>query len=481
MNFIEQQRQTIIEEGSANSGQTDLLDYLDHLNPQLSDIIFREPLTGDLDFTVLKECNFTNITSLQFVKGKITSLKNIPEGITKLICPENLLTEFPELPTSIVELNLKENGIKQMDLKELENLKELTISNNHLITLDNLPKDLESLYCENNYLRTLDLDGMDKLKVLHCSNNPLLVIEHFPETVSDFQMSNNPMTEIQRLTTQEDSEKDKENDNVESRADFTESLNTYFELKTEYENHVYNMRKHVFKQAKTKTSAKKQLASLKPKCINCNRPVGSIFTNEGRTYIARCGDAATPCNLDIRLFAGEYASLDSLLETFQESVQLCKENIIKQKLDALFNYITEREAVVIFKKEFEEYTESNTFLKELETEYTNIYFNEERKEKVNRKIAQIATIRERVIELFKKYKQTDNREVLKDAMTIYIQELKPEMDNLQLLKYEIIELDRKEIDRNTVLYELQQKEYRIDALDFTFGTYPKVVRFRTKK
>jgi hypothetical protein len=289
-------------------------------------------------------------------------------------------------------------------------------------------------------------------------------------------MANNPMTEIHRID-----KPDEEKENVESRADFTESLNTYFELKTEYENHVYKMRKQVFKQAKTKKSARKQLALLKPKCINCNRPVGSIFTSEGRTYIARCGDAAAPCNLDIRLFAGEYSSLDSLLETFQETVQIYKENIIKQKLDALFNYITEREAVAIFKKEFEDFTESNAFLKELTTEYANIYFNEERKEKINRKMEQIARIRERITELFNKYKQTDNREVLKDAMTIYIQELKPEMENLQLLKYETIELDRKEIDKNNVLYELQQKAYRIDKVDFTFGTYPKVVRFRTKK
>ena len=474
MNFIEQQRQTLIDEAT-ETGQTDLLDYLDHLNPQSSDIIIREPLSGDIDFAVLKECNFTNITSLQFTKGKITALKNIPEGITKLVCPENLLVELPELPDSMVEVNLKENGIKSANFKDnmLPNLKELNLSNNHLVTLDDLPKDLETLYCDNNYLKTIDLDGMDKLKVLHCSNNPVLIIEHFPETITDFQMTNNPMTEINReRDSNRESETEDPDEYAESRADFTESLNTYFQMKNEYENKTYQMKKQVFNAAKTKKQAKKQMAELKPKCINCNRPVGSIFTSEARTYVARCGDRAAPCNLDIRLFAGEYGSINSHLKLFTELVELYKEDIIKQKLDTLFNYINKFESISLFKKHLEEYTESMTFLKELTEEYTKIYFNEDRKEKINKKMEQISKIRERIADLFNKYKESDNREILKDTMTIYIQELKPEMENLQLLKYETMEMDE---------YELHQKNYRLEKLDYTFGSYPKVVKFRSKK
>jgi len=470
MSFIEEQRKNAQEN---NTAQSDFLDFLDHLNPQVSDISIREPLSGDLDFSVLKECNFSNITSLQFEKGSITSLKNIPESITKLICMDNLLVDI-ELPASIVEANVSGNGLKHIDFKELMNLKELHICGNQFSTLYDLPKGLEILYCKNNQLKNIDLDGVENLKVLHCSNNPSLTIAHFPDTITDLKMENNPLLQINKEG-DDDSEKSSE-DNGENHADFMESLNTYFEMKEEYQTTVYEMKKNVFNKAKSKKAAKKMIAQLKPKCINCNRPVGSLFSNEGRTYLARCGDAKQPCNLDIQIFAGEYGLLDRFIGSLQENIQDKKQDIIKQKLDTLFNYIGEREAIALFKEQLEEYTEVNTFLKELIHEYTMLNFNEERKEKIQKKMEHISTVQERFNDLIEKYNQTDNRELLKDAMTVYINDIKPEMENLQLMKYETMEINKEESD-----YVMFQKAYRLDKLDFTFGSYPKVLKFRSKK
>lgn len=470
MSFIEEQRKNAQEN---NTAQSEFLDFLDHLNPQVNDISIREPLSGDLDFSVLKECNFSNITSLQFEKGNITSLKNIPEGITKLICMDNLLVDI-DLPASIVEVNVSGNGLKHIDFKELVHLKELHICGNQFSTLYDLPKGLEILYCKNNQLKNIDLEGVENLKVLHCSNNPSLTIAHFPDTITDLKMENNPLLQIHK---EGDDHSDKSSeDHGENHADFMESLNTYFEMKTEYQKKVYEMKKQVFNKAKSKKSAKKLMAELKPKCINCDRPVGSLFSNEGRTYLARCGDAKNPCNLDIKIFAGEFGLLDHLLKSFQEDVQDKKQDIIKQKLDTLFNYIGEREAISLFKEKLEEYTEVNTFLKELIDEYTVLNFNDERKEKVQKKMAHIEKIQERFNDLIEKYNQTDNRELLKDAMTVYINDIKPEMENLRMMKYETMEINKEGSD-----YVMFQKEYRLDKLDFTFGSYPKVLKFRSKK
>ena len=469
MSFIEEQRKNAQEN---NTAQSDFLDFLDHLNPQVNDISIREPLSGDLDFSVLKECNFSNITSLQFEKGNITSLKNIPEGITKLICMDNLLVDI-DLPASIVEVNVSGNGLKHIDFKELVNLKELHVCGNQCSTLYDLPKGLEILYCKNNQLKNIDLEGVENLKVLHCSNNPSLTIAHFPDTITDLKMENNPLLQINKNDNDSDKSSD---DNGENHADFMESLNTYFEMKTEYQRKVYEMKKQVFNKAKSKKAAKKMMAELKPKCINCDRPVGSLFTNEGRNYLARCGDPKNPCNLDIKIFAGEYGLLDIFLNTFQREIQDTKEEIIKQKLDTLFNYIGEREAITLFKKKLEEYTEVNTFLKELIDEYNALNFNDERKEKVQKKMVHIGTVQERFNDLIEKYNQTDNRALLKDAMTVYINDIKPEMETLQLMKYETMEINKEGSD-----YVMFQKEYRLDKLDFTFGSYPKVLKFRSKK
>jgi hypothetical protein len=286
-------------------------------------------------------------------------------------------------------------------------------------------------------------------------------------------MENNPLLHIHK----EDDDSDKSSDdNGENHADYMESLNTYFEMKTEYNKKVYTMKKQVFEKARSKKIAKKMIAELKPKCINCDRPVGSIFSNEGRTYFARCGDPKNPCNLDIRIFAGEFGKIDHFITSFQNEIQDKKQDIIQQKLDTLFNYISEKEAISLFKKKLEDYTEVNSFLKTLTDEYTSIFFNEDKKEKIQKKIEHIAIVQERFNDLLTKYRQSDNRELLKDAMTIYISEIKPEMENLQMIKYETMEINKEKEE-----YVMFQKEYRLSKVDFTFGSYPKVLKFRSKK
>jgi predicted ribosome quality control (RQC) complex YloA/Tae2 family protein len=211
---------------------------------------------------------------------------------------------------------------------------------------------------------------------------------------------------------------------------------------------------------------------------------GTIFETKDRMYIARCGDAANPCNLNIKLFAGEYGNLDYLVHFFRDSVQIHKENIIRHKLDTLFNYVDEKKAVAIFKKEFADYTESNVFFEELSAEYSELRFSEERAEKIRRKQEEIARIQENMQELNGKYRETGNEELFRDAMYMYIKELVPEVNNLRLLKYkttEMVDADSAGADgqRGVEVKQLYQTEYNLEDLDFTFGSFPKVIRFRS--
>ena len=497
MNFIEENRKIAIEE---NTAQPDFLTFLENLDQQLSDIIVRDGLSGDLDLNVLRECNFKNITSLQFSKGNITSLKNIPDGITRLLCPQNLLqTIVPDdLPTSLVELNLSENGIKRIDaLDHLVHLKELNLSNNQLSFLDKLPKNLEILKCDNNSLKIIDLEGLDAIRVVHCTNNPLVRIEHFPETVSDLQMSNDPTVSIGRASEAAGASgaadasgaasrskrgsrlDDTEDAEAEIGLDFSECLDKYFQLKKKYTDSVFKLKKKTFQAASNKRSYKKLIPRLKFKCVNCDRMEGTIFETKDRMYIARCGDAANPCNLNIKLFAGEYGNLDYLVHFFRDSVQIHKENIIRHKLDTLFNYVDEKKAVAIFKKEFADYTETNVFFDELSVEYGQLHFNEERDEKIRRKLGDIARIQENMQELIGKYREIGNEESLRDAMYMYIKELVPEMNNLRLLKYKTMEMVDADVERGAEVKCLYQREYNLGDLDFTFGSFPKVIRFRS--
>jgi hypothetical protein len=292
-------------------------------------------------------------------------------------------------------------------------------------------------------------------------------IDNFPEdTIQDFKMENNPIITIQKANSN-----DEEGEGIP--VDFPESLDTYFELKKMYEQTAYKIKKETFDRAPSKKAARELLKQVKPKCVNCKRPVGSIFMTDKRTYIAKCGDTKSPCNFNIKLYAGSYGSLVDLLEAFQTYVEEGKDTIMKQKLDTLFNYVSESRSIQLFKIHYEEYTETATFLKKLTDEYNDLYHNEERALKINKKMGDIFKVQERVNELFQKYIENENPQILQDAMVIYKDELRPEIANLRLLQYSLCEM----VDEGTMDKKLVQHTIPIEKRDFTFGSFPKVIQF----
>jgi hypothetical protein len=472
MSLLDEQRTQIVEE---NTGQADFLDILENLSPTTTDIIIRQSLSGDIDGEVLEKCAFTGITSIVFAPGNITTLQNLPGGVTKVICAENYLGAVPAgLPASIVELDLCKNAIRQAEgVQWPRDLRELSLSENPISGLDNLPEGLEILRVENCRLKVLRLDGLHKLRVLHCSGNPGLVIENVPESLEDFQSDNDALREIGKLRNEQG---DKEA--PEKRADYQECLRTYFDLKMGYQDRVLKIKRDIYIAAKTKKEGRMKLRTLKPKCIYCERPVGSIFENKGRSFIARCGDKAQPCPFHIELFGGEYSHVSEKMEEYERLMHVTKESIITTKMDVLFQYLSEKAGVDVFKDVLDYYTKDTVHYTSLKKEYDDLYFNEELKEKMEKKGEKIAKIQDRIGELFKTYRGDDNPQTLKDAMTVYVRELLPEIQNSAILQYPTREIIIPEDDKKPAI--LFQRPWRPQQLEYTFGEYPRVIHFKTK-
>ena len=467
MSFIEEQRRQILEEN--NTAQTEFLDILEHLAPTETVIDVRVPLSGDLDLSILEKCNFTGITTIWFAPGNITTLRGVPKGVTKLVCASNYLTEISALPESLMDLDLRQNAIRSVEGLP-QGLKELNLSDNQIHALAELPKDLEILRCENNRMKTLKLDGIENLRILKCGNNPLLVIEGVPDTLQEFDSDSDVVTEIRRTD-----KEGVEHENVTKKANYMECLHTFYELKRLYEDRVRKIKRDIFKASKSKKEAKMKMALLKPKCLYCERPVGSIFKTESRTFIARCGDSSHPCAFHIELFGGEYSRIADMLDKYRETVELVKQEIIVDKLNVLYRFISERDGVNLFKDNLDFYTTESVHLANIKKEYEELYFSEEIDEKVQQKNAKILGIQHKIEELIQEYRNTENPEIIRDAMTLYDRELVPEINNLQLIRWQTREIMQ---DEKTGKYELFQRNWRLGQIEYTFGEYPRVVHFK---
>jgi hypothetical protein len=414
------------------------------------------------------------------------------------------LIEVRELPSALIDLDLDYNHLTSIDLSKQVQLEVLNVSHNQLTTIKNLPKSLATLKCDHNKLPRLDLRGLVRLDHLHVSNNPITIIENLPEGISDFQMENTPGIEFRNsaIIPVPRGEKVEIGAEIEQK-DYKEALSIYFKFKNKYENELRIARQDLIEKQfltmrrwdnlKSSTNseqrkeykqiiklAKKKLLEIKPKCVNCKRPVGTNFS-DGKIdskYTMTCGDPnpATRCNLDITIFNGEFSTLEYAVNLFKEEIDDLKDAIIHQKLDTLFNYVSEEESVKLFKTELQNYTETSEIYKNILNNYNDVYNNDQKSEQITKKMGDVFKLIEYKRELLAEYNKTQSVEVLKAVMDLQIKEIMPEIRNLRMLKHEIMEMESEDIGNRTQ-HNLVRQPVSLEKMEFITGEPPRVLKF----
>lgn len=484
-------------------------------------------LNGILDLSILqkegydrvKEIRFKNaVEGVQKSRGTNTGLIeiiNIPDTIEILKCNGNRLKRLSPLSRNLKELEVENNEFTDIDLTRTPNLKKLNISFNDFQELKYLPASLKYLNCSHNNIRILDLNGVSELTDLFINDNKIISILNIPTlSLKHISYYNNPLKEIEELNTIAnlaiydekgkvfnnlpkqinavpnivDNEEyfDTNNTSSEEILNYKEAIIQYFKMKKEYEN---NIKSKIAKiKNKTKDNKRKQrllMASLKGNCIVCKRNVGTIFKKNNNNYIAICGDVGkNPCRLNIKIYNGISYNFFDDMHYFKEYTEKSIEEIIKQKMDVLFNYITDKKASVMFESELKKYTDFNSGYTILLDKYKEIYENPAKKELIRLKRERIYAILEEIVERLNEYKKNPlNRDLLKDAMEIQQRDLIQEIEALRKVKYEQMTVicDSVEKEGNEGLTmapkcSLLQNEYKIDTFVYSIEE-PKVIRF----
>ena len=501
--MIEETRQSIIRDN--NTAQQTLEFLLDKVGPNVKDIIINDVLSGDIDFSILKTMGFREVKQIHFTKpGQVTSVVNLPTSLVSFRCPHQLLVEFNNTLPFLEELNLEQNHISKIDLTSLIRLKVLNVNHNQLTgsmefeykmpitsvsstpTLEfskNLPKTIEELYINDNEIRLIDLRNNDKLRVFHAVGNKMLRIQNVPPSIVDLQIEDNPMVELNysAMPTEENAETP---ESMVANMDYLESLNQYFSMKTKYENDVRLGRATLLEKARSRKQRLNLMREYHPKCIKCRRPFGTIFEQRDKRYIARCGNAGDPCGLNIQLYRGNSVYSESLVYLFHSQMETTKETIISQKLDTLFNYVSEKESVEKFKKQLKEYSIDNSIYKDALNAFNELHYSPHKRELVRNKITQIYELKNTMKRMLDEYKKDNNLETLRTITDIYIHEYLPEIHNLRLLNYEVMEMNP--IDESCIKHEgeivcpgkqLFQLDVALSKLEHLLGEPPRVIAF----
>jgi hypothetical protein len=263
------------------------------------------------------------------------------------------------------------------------------------------------------------------------------------------------------------------NKNTETVESPESALNEYYKLKNKYENEIMKNKKIIMNDSSLSAKEKRQkYLQLKPKCINCKRPGGTIFSvkyyknedNEYREFRARCGIIADPCNLNITIQNGIYGSLPETIKRIENEIKESKHNIIDSKNRLLFGYITSETAIEEFNDEKEIVDSYTSLLESYLNTYIKITDNDEKNIELKESLEQSYILIQEIKESIRLYNQTENTQYVKDAVSIYVTKLQPLFKKIMELKYKqsFVYYD---IDKNT--FHLIQNKITIKSMEYS--------------
>ena len=250
------------------------------------------------------------------------------------------------------------------------------------------------------------------------------------------------------------------------------ALNTYYILKSEYEDNLDKLKKRIMENKTLSWKEKhKEFQKLKPKCINCNRPVGTIFDIrfqkelQSRIAKAMCGDRTNPCALNIELNLGMITNIEDVLHDSETKIRDIRREIIKDKNDLLFGYVSAPDALAKFDKIKEKMADANASYEIILNTYMSIVDNKPVKEKINKLLLDTYADIQSTHELVNKYEREQNVDFINDLVTMYITRLMPKLVQLRqlLYPYSAVEKENKKKDNTCVLI---QRKMEIEQMEF---------------
>lgn len=228
--------------------------------------------------------------------------------------------------------------------------------------------------------------------------------------------------------------------------DVKESLNEYFKLKQKYETEIaVNKKKIINNTTLSNREKRNEFMKLKPKCINCRRPGGSIFkilftpedskTESYREYNATCGIISNPCNFKIKIRCGSTELFSDILKSMEDEIKNIKNDIIYDKNKLLFGLIETEEAITRFEQSKELVSMFTSLYDDYLSKYNNIIDNEDKKRELEEAITNSYIQINLIKECVKKSDETGSNAFIIDAINIYDTTLMPLLITIRNLKY----------------------------------------------
>jgi len=262
----------------------------------------------------------------------------------------------------------------------------------------------------------------------------------------------------------------------------TDAFNEYYKLKNKYESDYNKDKQKIIKNKQMSWKEKRnEFKQLKPKCINCKRPVGTIFSikhsgepnDDFRELKAICGSLSEPCTLNININAGVTYNMMEHIKELEKDIENYKNEIIEYKNKLLFGYTKTETAVENFDK-IKEAINDTSFLLNINYEHLfDIVDNKITNETIAKLKEEVYILINEIKMSIKKFDSTGNVQFIRDSVDIYVNQMGSKLKELLNLKYKV---NLVEFDESEGVYRLIQKKTGIADLEDSYIA-PSVINF----
>lgn len=240
----------------------------------------------------------------------------------------------------------------------------------------------------------------------------------------------------------------------------------YYELKKNYEIKIVDYKKKLIRNEElTKREKRNLFKQFKPKCINCKKPGGTLFTSSNRVLKAVC-NSDQHCSLDIEINLGNYANIINLDENYTKNIDDSKVKIIMTKLDFLFGYITDENVALDefnkLKKKIGQQSEAQLLIQK---RYNDVVHNLKKEEIIDEAVVRLYEEIYELKDIYKLYENDPKASYIVDMVEKYIKEIQPLADKIRNMKYVKSSVEMKFFDNKDPIAVLIEKEYTYNQLE----------------
>ena len=245
-----------------------------------------------------------------------------------------------------------------------------------------------------------------------------------------------------------------------SQLNMEKEINDFYKLKAKYDEKILKIKQKIKnKNTLTKKDKQKEFRNTQFKCVNCNRQGGTLFEIKKNKLSALCG-ANNKCDLNISIDKKTYYNIRNKKSEDEEKINIKKTDIIKTKLDFLFNYIQESEAIKEFSIQKEDFNLFSKGLISTKKDYIEIVDNIETNTLLKETIISLHEKIIQIKDLEKNYIETKNTQLIEDIINIYKIDIIPLNKKIRELKYSYYNIVKDEKDNNIII----KTPYTLDKL-----------------